>query len=273
MQYSKSQRSGLLGVFSLDWERDYGSGEIESAKRVATLLEASASREIPMHVFAEGKLLESLPKSDIEYIKNHRQIELGIHCWDHERYIDDKESIKKLTVLYKRLFGYRAKSYRAGNYRIDAEVIRSLAEQGVKIDSSLIAGRGRLDIERVAIENTLKEVQVSTITRLHIPLSAIYIICLYPILKLLYCLNYRPRIACKDGVIVFNCHMTDIYPRPVCCARSKSIRTREKLLITTYAALMKMLLPKEHLVHLLLEAVVLIAENAGITRFTTLSQL
>ena len=232
---------------TLDWEFDYGGSDSIAARKLLNFVYKLRENNVPITIFVEGRLmLHDYAKAIISSLANDSGVSFGIHCWDHRNYTDNPDDILRTIEIYTSLFRSHPRMYRAGNYRISNEIVDVLASNSIKYDASLIYGRTDFSLESsFRSKQNLEPLQLSTITRLKIPASAVYLISLYPIIRVATFFGIKPTINTHNDQLIINCHMTDLLPQPLSCILSKSLLLKPKILLLLYGLILAVL-PKEY---------------------------
>lgn len=139
---------------SCDLESEYNSSKFSSARLVDRLLRCLDQHDVKITFFVEGKLIPRYRSLWGEIQSAGHEIQL--HCWDHSLpgLCDDIDTSKK---VFEDALGFEPRGYRAKSYRITAELIYRLIEEGFWWDSSLLFGRG---IGRTKVLNSFREADV-----------------------------------------------------------------------------------------------------------------
>jgi hypothetical protein len=127
---------GKTFTLTIDLESDYCTGYFQCLEKSGPLLDYLKNNVSEFTVFCEGNVLRAAHPI-IESLLNTGG-DMQLHCNDHRDGPDDIDGFEKGLGAYIKYFGYMPAGYRAGKYRMDAQLITHIINRGLKWDSSLI---------------------------------------------------------------------------------------------------------------------------------------
>ena len=205
---------------TLDLEPDHcdlvEGNRYESFEGVGSLLDVIRDEELPLTVFATGKVLEERADIVRRFVEAGAEIEL--HGYSHKRTEGGTEAIARGLEAYRRFFGASPRGYRAPlGMTLPAE-IELLSREGFLFDSSLFPSifPGRFCNVSSSTDpfihpgTELLEIPISVLPVVRYPVSLSYIqLASRPAFRLLSCLVGMP------DTLVVDFHLHDVFPSSV----------------------------------------------------------
>jgi peptidoglycan/xylan/chitin deacetylase (PgdA/CDA1 family) len=202
----------------LDLERDYGTllekSSFEGLKYVPQLVDLFKKRGVPITIFVQGEIFETNPL-DIEILSS-LDVEFGLHSYSHPptKDINAVYEVKKSKEAFMRFFGKEPYGYRFPNGVFGKDAYDTLAENGLKYDSSVFPSMRPGEFNNLALpvspyilnDSSIIEFPFTVFSNMvRIPIALSYIKLLG---KPYY---YLLRKSQLPQLIIFDFHMHDLF--------------------------------------------------------------
>lgn len=202
----------LTACITLDLETDYATGKFCSERGVEELALYCQVMELPLTVFVEGRMLRDHAHVLGRFPSN---TSFQLHCNDHGAIPDTPESLAAGIQSFVSVFRQRPSGYRAGNYRVNAELMEELIANRFTWDASLRRGPSAmrstvgLGADCFQLQNGLLELPVAALPTIGMPLtmSTLSLIGILPMTTLM-------RLFGVPRLLVFVMHLHDLFASP-----------------------------------------------------------
>ena len=210
-----------LICYTLDLEHDYAglspSEEYEAFSHTGALDRLSdivRRFELKLTVFATGKILDQKKETVDFFQKLGAEIEL--HGYNHVMYRPNLAlELQKGAEAYRKYFGKNPMGYRSPGGVISPDLLKALATEGIRYDSSLIPSY-RLGVYKNLkspiqpfhdSEASILELPIGVVPKIRIPIAASYI-------RLLGLTTYKLLFSLFGTIspIVYLFHLVDLIP-------------------------------------------------------------
>ena len=213
-----------LICYTLDLEHDYaGLSPSEEYKAFShsglrkRLTDIVRHYGLKLTVFATGKVLDQ-KKETVDFFQG-LGAEVELHGYNHVIYQPDLVlELQKGIEVYHKYFGKNPLGYRSPGGVISPILLKTLAAEGIRYDSSIIPSYRRGVYKNLKYplhpfrdsEASILELPIGVVPKIRIPIAASYIRLLgLPTYKLLFSLFGTP------SPIVYVFHLVDLVPTPM----------------------------------------------------------
>ncbi len=191
-------------AITLDLESDYATGRYDCLRRAEELVHFLRSSIGDFTVFCEGALLR-LQHPLIGTLRD-AGAEIQLHCYNHFNGPDGTEDLKRGLAAYKQYFGHVPSGYRAGNFRINPDLLDVLRGAGVQWDSSFqtrhVGHRSPFELP-----NGMLEFPVTSIGSFPLPSGMGYLSFAGPLIY-----RFAKDRWLREEYVNLYCHMHDLFP-------------------------------------------------------------
>lgn len=207
--------------YTLDLEQDYAGiapletyealSDKESLERLSKIIQRF---ELKLTVFATGKVLDQKKEIVDFFLKMGAEVEL--HGYHHVMYQPNLTlELKKGVESYQRHFGQSPSGYRSPGGVISPILLKSLADEGIQYDSSLIPSFRKGVYKNLKspikpfqhLQFPIVELPVGVVPKIRLPVAASYI-------RLLGLTTYKFLFAIFGSLspLVYFFHLVDLIP-------------------------------------------------------------